>query len=75
MRRGSSFLVELGERAGATINYGSPKSAVVQFNELAAKLREERKLSEPDSFEAAAAENRNLYERYRQELNGSGVNR
>jgi hypothetical protein len=76
MRKGSSFLVELGERAGATVNYGSPKSAKVQFEELAAKLKEERKLSESDSFEAAAAENRALYDRYRAELmNGSGVNR
>lgn len=73
MRRGSSFLVEVGERAGATINYGSPKSAVTQFTDLATQIRNERKLSEPDAFEAAAAENRALYERYRNEL--MGVNR
>lgn len=76
MRKGSSFLVELGERAGATVNYGIAKSAVVQFNELAATLKKDRNLSESDSYEVAAAENRTLYEQYRMELmSGNGVNR
>lgn len=68
MRRGSSFLVELGERAGATVNYGSPKSATKQFTELSAKLKSDYKLSDADALERAASENPSLYARYRNEL-------
>jgi len=68
MRSSSTFLVELGERAGATINYGIPKSAVKQFNELAASIAVDRKITESDAFEAAAAENRDLYKAYRNEI-------
>lgn len=76
MRKGSSFLVELGERAGATVNYGTPKSAIAQFKELTDKLKAEHKLSEADAAEMAAAQNRNLYDRYRGELmSGNGVTR
>lgn len=68
MKKGSSFLVELGERAGATVNYGTPKSSVKQFEELSASLKRDRKLSDADAYEAAASENPELYRRYRNEL-------
>jgi hypothetical protein len=69
MKKGTSFLVELGERAGATVNYGSHKSAHVQLTEAAAKIRSDRKdITETDAFEAAVSENPALYARYRQEL-------
>ena len=68
MKRGSSFLVELGERAGATVNYGSHKSAVKQFEEATKKLQTEEKLSMSDALERAAADDPTLYARYRQEL-------
>jgi len=68
MKRGSSFLVELGERAGATVNYGSHKSAVQMFDDACKKLMSEEKLSMSDALERAAANDPNLYARYRAEL-------
>src|SRR3990172_6757872 len=68
MKRGSSFLVELGERAGATVNYGNQKSAVKLFEELSTRVREERKISAADAYEAVANDNPELYRRYRHEL-------
>jgi len=73
MKRGSSFLVELGERTGATVNYGTPKSYVKQFDELAASLKSEHKLSDADSYERAASQNPALYAKYRAELTNSEV--
>jgi len=74
MKRGSSFLVELGERAGATVNYGTPKSAVKQFNDLAASIKASNKtLSDADAYEAAASQDSALYGRYRAELMTSEV--
>lgn len=70
MKKGTSFLVELGERAGATVNYGSSKSTLTQLNEIAARIRGEHKdLTEVDAFEAAVRENPALYARYRNEQN------
>lgn len=68
MKRGSSFLVELGERAGATVNYGSHKSAVKQFDEATRKLMTEEKLSAGDALERVAQGDPTLYARYREEL-------
>lgn len=68
MKRGSSFLVELGERAGATVNYGSHKSAVSEFNDATKKLMSEDKLTAGDALERVAADNPTLYARYRNEL-------
>lgn len=69
MKKGTSFLVELGERAGATVNYGSHKSAHALLTESAAKIRADRKdLTETDAFEAAVSDNPGLYARYRDEL-------
>jgi hypothetical protein len=69
MKKGTSFLVELGERAGATVNYGSHKSAHTLLSEAATKIRGEHKdLTETDAFEAAVSENPALYARYRHEL-------
>jgi len=68
MKRGNSFLVEMGERAGATVNYGSHKTAKKSFDEITAKLMSEQKLSAGDALEEAARQNPDLYNRYRQEL-------
>ena len=69
MKRGSTFLVELGERAGATVNYGSAKSAKVMLDEAAAAVRKNNTdMSQADAFERAVAENPALYTRYRQEM-------
>lgn len=68
MKKGSSFLVELGERAGATVNYGSQKSALQQLQEIAKGFkRDQTDLSEVDAFDRACAENPKLYARYRTE--------
>lgn len=68
MKKGTSFLVELGERAGATVNYGSQKTAFVQLQELANKKKtEQTDLSDTDAFDLAAKENPQLYTRYRTE--------
>lgn len=68
MKRGTSFLVELGERAGATVNYGSHKSALQQLNEVKSRILTERKdLTDTDAFELAVKESPALYARYRQE--------
>lgn len=69
MKKGTSFLVELGERGGATVNYGSARSAITEFNDATKKLMESsERLSAGDALERVAAENPNLYARYRQEL-------
>lgn len=74
MKRGSTFLVELGERAGATVNYGTPKSYVKQFNDLATTIKNnDKNLSDADAFEAAASQDPTLYGRYRAELMTSEV--
>lgn len=70
MKRGSSFLVEVGERTGATINFGTQKSAEKEFQTLATALKTEFKLSEADALMMAAEQNPGLYKRYRSELNG-----
>lgn len=70
MKRGTSFLVELGERAGATVNYGSQKSSLVQLQEAAKAIRSEQKdMTETDAFEEAVRQNPALYARYRVEQN------
>lgn len=68
MKKGNTFLVELGERAGATVNYGSHKTAFVQLTEIATGLRKDNKdLSETDAFDMAISANPSLYARYRSE--------
>lgn len=68
MKKGNTFLVELGERAGATVNYGANKTAFVQLTEIAANFRKDNKdLSETDAFDMAASANPSLYTRYRTE--------
>lgn len=68
MKKGTSFLVELGERAGATVNYGSQKTAYIQLQEIAAsKKKDKTDLSDADAFDLAARDNPTLYARYRTE--------
>jgi hypothetical protein len=74
LKKSSAFLVELGERAGTTVNYGSPKSAAKQFDEATTKVMGEAKLSYTDAVERVASENPALYKRYRAEQ-FEGVNR
>lgn len=69
-RQGTSMLVELGERAGATVNYGSVKTAIKEFDEYASKLMSEKKLSPADAYTMAAEENPALWARYRKETAG-----
>ncbi len=71
MRKGTSMMVELGERAGATVNYGTVKSAVVEFNEAATKLATERKISPADAYSIVSQEQPALWERYRKETVGA----
>jgi|SRR6185369_1521789 len=70
MKRSSSFLVELGEFTGATVNYGSPKSAQTQLEEAAKKLISESggKKSFSEAYDEAVSQNPALYERYRVEM-------
>lgn len=71
MKRGSSFLVQLGETAGATVHYGSQKSAQTQLQEIANGLKATNKqLSDIDAFEDACKANPALYAKYRNELLG-----
>lgn len=75
MKRSSSFLVELGERAGITVNYGSVKPARVQLQEAANKIKAGRTdLTDSDAFNMAVAENPALYQRYRTEMSEGVAN-
>lgn len=66
MKKSSAFLVELGERAGTTVNYGSAKTAAQQFAEITdVKVKAGKTYS--DAVEEAATENPELYKRYRNE--------
>lgn len=69
MKRSSSFLVELGERAGATVNYGSVKSAKTQLEDAARELmKDDKSMSFSDAYENVVSTNPTLYTRYRAEL-------
>lgn len=68
MKKSSSFLVELGERAGATVNYGNPKSALQQFSEAVALHQKAHNSAYADAVEAVTRDNPALYNNYRREL-------
>jgi len=68
MKKSSSFLVELGERAGATVNYGNPKSALQQFSEAVSLYQKANNANYADAVEAVTRDNPALYNNYRREL-------
>lgn len=69
MKRSNAFLVELGEHAGATVNYGSPKTAAVLLQEAAKTLMAANKgMIYADAYDQAANADPALYKRYRAEL-------
>jgi len=75
MKRSNTFLVELGEYAGVTANYGSVKTADTQLREAAKKLVDNNKgMSFSDAYDEAVRENPALYKRYRDELNAGVEN-
>jgi hypothetical protein len=66
MHSSQSFLVELGERAGAGVKYGKDKSAKQIFADMTAELVT-KGMTYPDAVEQLAKEDPELYDRYREE--------
>lgn len=66
MHSSQSFLVELGERAGAGVKYGRDKSASTVFAEKTAE-KVTAGMSYPDAVEQVAQEDPKLYDEYRNE--------
>lgn len=66
MHSSQSFLVELGERAGAGVKYGRDKSASTIFAEKTAE-KVTAGMSYPDAVEKVAQEDPKLYDEYRNE--------
>lgn len=67
MRTSQGFLVELGERTGATVKFGEQKSASQRFNELVNEKMASNKMSFADASEAVGRAEPSLWEAYRQE--------
>lgn len=68
MRTSQGFLVELGERTGASVSFGEQKTASQRFSELVnEKMASGTNISYPDATEIVARENPSLWEDYRQE--------
>lgn len=68
VKTSSTFLVELGQRSGASVRPGydmSEKSATQIFTERTNKLMADEKLDFLQAIEKVAAEDPQLYERYR----------
>ena len=68
MRTSQGFLVELGERTGATVKFGEQKTATQRFTELVNEtMAKGANVSYPDATESVAREHPSLWEEYRQE--------
>jgi len=67
MRTSQGFLVELGERTGASVKFGEKKSASQRFSELVNEQMATNKMSFADASEAVGREDPALWEAYRQE--------
>lgn len=68
VRTSQGFLVELGERTGASVKFGEQKTAKQRFTEMVNDhMAASKTPSYPDSVEAVARDNPGLYEEYRQE--------
>lgn len=66
VRTSQAFLVELGERSGATATYGYEKSPTKRFNDITRELVSSG-MDSATALEQAARENPDLYARYRNE--------
>lgn len=66
MRNSNALLVELGERAGARVNYGEEKSAKQRFTE-ATNVLVGQGTSYADAVQKVAEQNPQLYDEYRRE--------
>lgn len=66
VRTSQAFLVELGERSGATATYGYEKSPTKRFNDITRELVSGG-MDSATALEQAARENPDLYARYRNE--------
>lgn len=68
MRTSQGFLVELGERTGASVSFGEQKSASQRFNELVNEtMAKDSNVGYADAVERVAAANHDLYDAYREE--------
>lgn len=68
MRTSQGFLVELGERTGASVKFGEQKTAQQRFSEMVnEQMANGKDLSYPDAVENVAKANPSLWEEYRQE--------
>lgn len=68
MRTSQGFLVELGERTGASVKFGEQKTASQRFSELVNEhMQKGTDVSYPDAVENVAKANPSLWEEYRQE--------
>lgn len=68
MRTSQGFLVELGERTGASVKFGEQKSATQRFTEMVnEQMATGTNVSYPDAVESIAKANPSLWEEYRQE--------
>lgn len=75
MKKSNAFLVELGERAGATVNYGSPRTAESELQDEVKKLRSaDKAMSYAEAYEHIVRERPELYKRYRDEQNAGVTN-
>ncbi|MET0466936.1 MAG: phage protease [Chitinophagaceae bacterium] len=67
LKKSQSFLVELGERAGASVKLNGGETATKRFTEMVNKLMANDKLSYADAVTQAASNDRSLYNEYRTE--------
>ncbi len=67
-RKGTSAMVELGERAGASVHYGTERTSTEQFTSFVAALQKDNpKLSEREAMDMAAAQHPEVYNQYRED--------
>lgn len=69
-RRSQTFMVELGERSGASVRYGTDKSAGSKFNDLTNELVG-KGVSYADAVSQVSRDNPELYNEYRIEMMNS----
>lgn len=68
MRTSQGFLVELGERTGASVKFGEQKTASQRFSEMVnEEMAKGQNVTYPDATEIVARNNPSLWEEYRQE--------
>jgi len=67
MRNSTSFMVEIGERAGANVRYGRSKDSKQLFMSESQRIADEKKIALTEAMSIAASQNPELYNGYRQE--------